>query len=160
MRQKLFNYFFDKAPIAGFLWLCVFLFGLMILIRTTLQYDLIVNHKLYLKKEIVIDSLNYSNTDGQGSSAYWTGFSKELNNYKTEIAFGNLGKQTEQELLKKVENKEKFDIWYNLKSNEVHLAKKEDKAYPMEEFWIWKFYEFAIILLTYLNFRYWRSKPN
>lgn len=158
MRQKLFSYIFDNAPIAGFLWIGGFLFGIISITSSFSNRDIYIKFKDYRKAQIVIDSIDYSNTDGQSSAAIWWGFSKDLDNYQTKIDIGTLGKERQNDFLQKVAMKTKFYIWYNPIYKKAHLARKEDKQYPIKEFWISEFYKYLFVLITYLNFIYWKNK--
>ena len=157
MRNKIFNYFFNKAPIAGFIFLIPFLLLCFSIISLTFNSKWMLTYSKFEKKYVKIDSLYSFNSDGQGSVSSWSGFSKKLNNYKTEISFGYLSKNEAEKLLEKYRKKDFVCVWYHPERKWASIAQKEDTTFPITEMWLEELYKFLITGLTFLNFIYWKS---
>ena len=96
---------------------------LIILMRNK---ELTVNYQNYIKKNILIDSLSYFDNDGANATNVY-GYSKELNNYKTEVLFGI------RENYSVIENS-RFDVWYKKGSKYAYPANKKDLVFPIKSF--------------------------
>jgi hypothetical protein len=158
MKVKLFNYFFDQAPLAGLIWLiALFLFSINFLGFVS-NYNWAFDFRNFNKKCIIIDSLSNYNSDGNETSSSWSGYSKNLNNREIEISFGYLSLKQESLLLEKVQKKDTFCVWYHPKSKLVFIAKNKDLSFPKWKFLKAQFLKIIILLITFLNFTYWKQK--
>ena len=96
--------------------------------------EVVCKHNEYKKKNIVIDSLHFGNPDGSDVTRV-DGYSKNLDNYKTIIIFGQI---KDNEISKKTGMDKngiiKTDIWYREKSKNAYPAKKNDDSFPIFNF--------------------------
>jgi hypothetical protein len=112
----------------------------------TTHKDILLHYEKYLKKEIVVDSLKFSDLDGSDYEDV-SGYSKFLNNYKTEIILGSVKDDNVSEDLGMKENGElKMFLWYREGINIAYPAKKEDIKFPIRNF-IYKKIKFSILWL-------------
>ena len=119
--------------ISFLLLICVFpmILDVIFLIR---DRDLIINHTKYKKENVVIDSLSFNNPNGSDATRI-DGYSKELDNYKTRIIFGQV---KDNQISNKTRMDEKgiikTDIWYRKKSKYAYPADANDLFFPINKF--------------------------
>ncbi|MEG1589267.1 hypothetical protein [Chryseobacterium sp.] len=119
--------------ISFLLLICVFpmILDIIFLIR---DRDIIINHTNYKKKNVVIDSLSFNNPNGSDATRI-DGYSKELDNYKTMIIFGQTKDNQISNKTKRDENGIiKTDIWYREKSKYAYPATATDFSFPINKF--------------------------
>jgi hypothetical protein len=122
------------------------------LLSITTEYrDVLLNSEKYIKKEVVIDSLEFNDLDGSDYEDV-SGYSKYLNDYKTEIILGSVRDENVSQDLKMNENGnlEKY-VWYRDQVNIAYEAKEEDKIFPIKEF-IYKKIKILILWIISLIF--------
>ncbi len=96
--------------------------------------DLLMNSKSYIAKEIIIDSLIFEDLDGSNYEDV-SGFSKQLNNYKTEIVLGSVrDNYVDKDLGIDSNGKLKKNVWFHNKHKYAYLSKKKEKEFPIKEF--------------------------
>lgn len=96
--------------------------------------DIYINHNKYKKKLIIIDSLAYENTDGSNTDNI-RGYSKELNNYKTQVLFGHIRNDLDvrMEGMDDNGNLHRY-VWYREGMDTAYPGEKGDKVFPIETF--------------------------
>ncbi len=96
--------------------------------------DILINSKNYIKKEVVIDSLIFEDLDGTNYEDV-SGFSKQLNNYKTEILLGSvrddfvnydLGFDSKGKLIK--------NVWFHNNHKYAYISEEKQELFPVREF--------------------------
>ncbi len=120
--------------IISFLVLLISFFPMIVrVIHLYRDRNLIFESQYYKKVNIEIDSLD-SNTDGNANFVY--AYSKELDNYKTEIIFGTITDENYDKIINYDKNKKLIkNVWYK---------KGEKFAYPYyTNYDIFPIYEFV-----------------
>jgi hypothetical protein len=152
--------------IIGYTSVLTLLFSLICIFPVILNFiyiirdrDVLINYKKYIKKTVLIDSLNYINMDGSDTDRI-NGYSKELNNYKTVILFGDIKRNQSVSHEGMHENGSfKQCVWYRKGEDFAYPANKKDKKFPIKNFisdkiklplaWI-----FALFVTILLNKKY------
>lgn len=119
--KKIFGYISVVSALISMICFFPMVLHFMFVVR---DRDLLFNYDKYINKLVVVDSLQYMNMDGSNADRV-DGFSKELNNYKTMILFGNIKRDSDY-LSKGIEHngRIKRHIWYR---------QGNDYAYPVGE---------------------------
>ena len=127
--------------IIGYISVFTLLFSLICFFPIVLHFififrdrDLLFNHEKYSNKLIVIDSLNYTNMDGSNADRV-DGYSKDLNNYKTMILFGNIRNDNNIRMEGMEDNGvlRRF-VWYRKGIDFAYPADNADKEFPIKKY--------------------------
>ena len=96
--------------------------------------DLIINYKQYIKKYVHIDSLEFEDFDG--NDAEWVyGYSKKLDNYKTQIIFNSIKDNSIAKDLEMKENGQVYKyIWYKKNIYKAYPANLKDANFPINKY--------------------------
>ena len=158
MRQKIFDFFFDSTPFAGFVFFGCLLWLLGILNEINTNKQILFNSSKFINIKISIDSLSYRSFDGPGSAIMCKGYSNEPN-YKNIVIDFDIPEDEELDIItnKQLSN-EKFDVWYYKNSKYAYPAIEGEKIFPVKKYWSKHVYRLAIILFATLNFIYWKRK--
>lgn len=100
----------------------------------TQHKDIMLNYEKYLKKSIIIDSLEFHDLDGSDYEDV-SGYSKYLNNYKTEIILGSVrDDNVSEDLGMNDDGNLKKQVWFRNGINYAYLAKEKDNQFPINVF--------------------------
>ena len=158
--------------LVGYISVVTLLFSLICFFPIVLHFiflfrdrDLLINHEKYRNKFVVIDSLDYTNMDGSDASRL-DGFSKQLNNYKTIILFGNIKSDNHDMSLgvDSVGNLNRY-VWYRKGIDFAYPAKKYEKKFPIKNY-VYDRLKFpllwflSVFLTIFLNKKYKQLKKN
>lgn len=155
-----------KKKLIGYISVLTLLFSLVCIFPVLLSLiyiirdrDLLINYEKYIKKSVLIDSLNYTNMDGSDTDRV-DGYSKELNYYKTTILFGDI-KRNQNIGDEEMDDNGAFKqyVWYKKGEDFAYPANKKDKKFPIKDFIYHKIkiplaWMFAIFLTLLLNKKY------
>lgn len=115
-------------------------FGLWVLgdiVSIIRNSDILINTSEYTKKYVLIDSLYFLNRKGIDSGNIY-GYSKEVNDYKTEIIIGSYSpERTVSEVLGERDEERngyyKY-IWYKKNAKYAYVTDENEKAFPVSNF--------------------------
>jgi hypothetical protein len=120
--------------------------------------DIVFNYIKYQKKEVNVDSLIYLDSEGTNTENVY-GYSKELDNYNTEILFGSIHDDSigyklnidSTGIAKKL-------IWYRKGSKKAYPAKKNDNEFPINKH-LTKIFTLPVLWLisTILLILFWKK---
>jgi hypothetical protein len=127
--------------LVGYISVVTLLFSLICFFPIVLHFiflfrdrDLLINHEKYSNKLVVIDSLEYTNMDGSNADRV-DGYSKELNNYKTMILFGNIRNDDDIRMDGMDDSGvlRRF-VWYRQGIDFAYPANKYEKKFPIKNY--------------------------
>lgn len=134
-------------------------------LTTTLQNsDILINTSEYTKRYVVIDSIDIYQQRGVESGDI-IGYSKELDNYKTQIKMGSFSDAlfgsyiTVRDVLGDeydYDNREKYSryIWYRKGAKYAYITDKEEISYPVSDVLrrrFFNFFNFSFVILLVIN---------
>ena len=127
--------------VATFILSPVFIYSLISIVTNR---DVLINSEKYKKVNVVVDSIIDINSEGSTDGEIY-GFSKELDNYKTEIIFGTIMDDDYPEKLG-LDSLKKRHVWFRKGKRWAYPANSEDKYFPIRGF-IYKKIKTSLIFL-------------
>lgn len=134
------------------------------LITTLQNSDILINTSEYTKRYVVIDSIDIYKEKGVNSGDI-IGYSKELDNYKTQIKMGSFSdalfgsQRTIRDVLGEeydYDSRGKYSryVWYRKGAKYTYITDKEEIRYPVSDVLrrrFFNFFTFSFVILLVIN---------